>query len=160
VLFSAATLLQRLSWILPLPKIHLARSHGVLASAHPLRPFVVPSPPEWNFVPLRETALPATCTKKSRWIDWGDLLKRVFALDVLACVCGARRRVMAVIKDERVARKILEHLGLPAQAPEMGRVPDPAQSELWPSGLPFDETCQAPAPDEFDQRLAECESQE
>jgi hypothetical protein len=147
VLFSAATLLQHLSWIVPLPKIHLTRSHGVLASAHPL-------------AALRGTVAPRLELRPLAGDRCADLLKRVFALDVLACVCGARRRVMAVIKDERVARKNLEHLGLPAQAPEMGRVPDPAQSELWPTGPPFDETCQAPAPDEFDQRLAECESQE
>jgi hypothetical protein len=133
----------------------------VLAPAHPLRPFVVPSPPG--------TALPVTCQKKSRWIDWGeaseptasgcrgDLLKRVFALDVLACVCGAKRRVMAVIKDDRVARKILEHLGLPSRAPEMGRV----QSEQWSTGPPRDDLCHpAPAPEDFDQRLAECHSRE
>ena len=56
--------------------------------------------------------------KKSRWIDWADLLKRVFAIEVLVLrlamdVCGGRRRVLAVIKDEHVARKILEHFGPP-----------------------------------------------
>jgi hypothetical protein len=116
---------------------------------------VVPSPPE--------TESPLACTqKKSRWIDWADLLKRVFALDVLACVsrkgtkfqCGARRRVMAVIKDEQVARKLLDHLGLPSQVPELGRVPEAPQGELWPTGPPHDEQAQAPAPDEYDQRLA------
>ena len=30
-------------------------------------------------------------------------------------------RLVAVIQDERVARRILEHLGLPARAPPRGR---------------------------------------
>lgn len=30
-------------------------------------------------------------------------------------------RLVAVIQDERVARRILEHLGLPARAPPLGR---------------------------------------
>jgi hypothetical protein len=125
-----------------------------------------------------ETARPATCKKKSRWIDCGeaaqptasgyrgDLLRRFFAIDVWAC--GCRRRAMAVIKDERVARKILEHLGLPSPAPELGLVPGPVHSALWSTGPPRDDLCHpaqnaghgAPAPDDFDQRLAECESQE
>jgi hypothetical protein len=148
-------LLQPISWLIPLPKIHLTRHHGVLASAHPLRSRVVPSPPE--------TEPPLTCTKKkSRWVDWADLLKRGFPLDVLACVCGARRRVtmssvlgwMAVIKDAQVAHKILDHLGLPSRAPELGRVPDTAQGDLWRTGPPHDDFAQAPAHDEYDQRLA------
>jgi hypothetical protein len=85
-------------------------------------------------------------------------LSLAFALDVLACVCGGRRRVLAVIKDERVARKILEHLGLPAQAPEVARAVVP-QGDLWPTGPRSDDLCQVPAPDEFDQRLAELDEE-
>jgi hypothetical protein len=95
-----------------------------------------------------ETEPPLAGTKKkSRWIDWADLLKRV-----LAYVCGARRRVtmssvlgwMAVInKGEQVARKLLDHLGLPSIVPK-----------LWATGPPDDEHAQLPAPDEYDQRLA------
>jgi hypothetical protein len=147
IAFSPAVLLQRIRWLIPLPRIHLTRYHGILAPAHPLRSRVVPSPPE--------TEPPLTGTqKKSRWIDWADLLKRVFALDVLACVCGARRRVMAVIKDEQVARKLLDHLGLPSIVPELGRAPESPQGELWATGPPHDEFAQAPAPEDFDQRLA------
>jgi hypothetical protein len=81
-----------------------------------------------------------------------------------------RRRVLAVIKDgeasepaasgsrERVARKILEHLGLPAQAPAVARAVVP-QGDLWPTGPPSDDLFQVPAPDEFDQRLAELDEE-
>jgi hypothetical protein len=144
VVFSPLTLLQRLSWLVPLPRIHLTRYHGVFAPAHPWRSRVVPSPPP--------TEPPLACARKRRWIDWADLLKRVFALEVLACACGGRRRVLSVIKDERVARRILDHLGLPSQVPLLATAAPQPQGELWPTGPPVDELAQAPAPDEYDQR--------
>jgi hypothetical protein len=46
----------------------------------------------------------------------------VFALDVLECArCRGQMRVVAFVDDERVAAKILAHLGLPARAPPRGR---------------------------------------
>jgi hypothetical protein len=64
--------------------------------------------------------------------------------------------MLAVIQDRKVARRILEHLGLPAEPLRLGRVP---QSELWPTGPPTDDYCQAPAPDDFDQRWADHEGE-
>ncbi len=47
-----------------------------------------------------------------RW-RWAELLQRVFAVDVLLCAnCGGRMRVIAVIDDPDVVRRILAHLGL------------------------------------------------
>ena len=49
-------------------------------------------------------------------------MKRAYALDVLTCPrCAGPMRLVAVIQDERVARRILEHLGLPERAPPRGR---------------------------------------
>ena len=49
-------------------------------------------------------------------------MKRAYAVDVLTCPrCQGPMRPVAVIKDEGVARRILEHLGLPARAPPRGR---------------------------------------
>ncbi len=51
-------------------------------------------------------------------MPWADLLKKVFALDVLACPeCGGRLRLIAFIAEARVARRILDHLGLDATGP-------------------------------------------
>ncbi len=144
VVFAPITLLRRLQWLQPLPRIHLTRYHGVFAPAHPWRARVVPSEPN--------VEAPLACVRKSRWIDWADLLKRVFALEVLACVCGGQRRVLAVIKDERVTRKILAHLGLPNEAPRLEPAPSEPQGDLWPTGPPLDELAQPPAPEEYDQR--------
>jgi hypothetical protein len=45
------------------------------------------------------------------------LLKRVLLLDVLACPCGGRRRVVAFITEQKVIKAILERLDLPTTGP-------------------------------------------
>jgi len=50
-------------------------------------------------------------------------MRRVFAIDVLACDCGGRLRFLATIDDPLVVRRILCHLGLPTDTP----MPDPAR---------------------------------
>ena len=46
------------------------------------------------------------------------MLKKVFAVDVLACPeCSGRLKMIAFIADQGTARKILEHLGLDATGP-------------------------------------------
>ena len=42
---------------------------------------------------------------------------RSFEVDVLVCVCGAERAVLACITDRTAARRILQHLGLPDEPP-------------------------------------------
>jgi hypothetical protein len=59
------------------------------------------------------------------------------------------------VRDQRVAKKILEHLGLPSEPLPLGDVPAKPQGELWPTGPPHDEDRQDPAPEEWDQCLAE-----
>jgi len=45
-------------------------------------------------------------------VDWAELLRRTFDLDVFACMrCGGRRWVLAYVKGAGGLRAILEHLG-------------------------------------------------
>lgn len=45
-------------------------------------------------------------------------MQRSFGFDVLACPrCGGRLRLIALIDNPRVIRRILGHLGLPAELP-------------------------------------------
>ena len=46
-------------------------------------------------------------------VPWAELLRRVFATDVLACPCGGRRSVIAVVVDSALTRAVLAALGLP-----------------------------------------------
>ena len=59
---------------------------------------------------------------RQRRLAWAVLMKRAYAIDVLICPrCQGPMRLLSVIQDERVARRILEHLSLPARAPPRGR---------------------------------------
>jgi hypothetical protein len=61
-------------------------------------------------------------------------MRRVFALDVLACAgCGGRLRFLATIEDPPVVTKILAHLGLPTAGPVLTRARPPPQ----PDGFDF-----------------------
>jgi hypothetical protein len=77
VVFLPMAFLQRLSWLVPLPRRHLTRFHGVLAPAHLWRSLVVPRPPT-------ASSLPLLSGRSRRWIQWSDLLRRVFAIKVMA----------------------------------------------------------------------------
>ncbi|MGH9158704.1 MAG: hypothetical protein ACRD2X_01795, partial [Vicinamibacteraceae bacterium] len=53
----------------------------------------------------------------SNWL-WAQLMQRSFGFDVLQCPrCGGRFRLLALIEDGAVARRILGHLGLPTEVP-------------------------------------------
>lgn len=61
-------------------------------------------------------------------IDWATLLRRSFAVDVLACPrCHGRLRVLAVITEREPVRRILAHLGMPTDAPPVARARDPTE---------------------------------
>ena len=49
---------------------------------------------------------------------WADLLQRVFEIDALRCpYCGGKRKLIALLTDGQVVRKILAHLGGRARTP-------------------------------------------
>jgi hypothetical protein len=55
-------------------------------------------------------------------------LRRTLEVDVLACPgCAGRLRLLATIEDPAVVKKILNHLGLPAEIPKTL----PARSPPW-----------------------------
>ena len=60
--------------------------------------------------------------------SWAELLRRVFSVDVLTCpACGSRRRLIALISDPPIVRKILRHLGLTAEPPTLAPPRSPPQ---------------------------------
>jgi hypothetical protein len=60
----------------------------------------------------------------------GELLRRVFAQDVLRCTCGGRRTVAAFVADATLARSLLTSLGLPADPATFAPARAPPQAEL------------------------------
>ena len=57
-------------------------------------------------------------TDCGRGRQWAALMQRTFGFDVLACPrCGGRLRLIALIEQAEVVRRILRHLGLPDEIP-------------------------------------------
>jgi hypothetical protein len=137
VSFDPLTFIERLAALVPPPRAHQLTYHGVLAPASAWRDLVVPKralhsaahPPTAN---PRDTLgsgaspAPGAATRShSSRSTWAELLRRVFALDLLTCPhCGGPRRLIAQLTDPVVVRKILAHLGLPTEPPR----PAPARS--------------------------------
>jgi hypothetical protein len=71
--------------------------------------------------------------KKGRYLDWAQLLHRVFELDVRRCPrCGlVGMQQIAVITEAEVIRDILACLGKPTGPPQL----EPAR---WPAQGDFD----------------------
>jgi hypothetical protein len=60
-----------------------------------------------------------------------QLLRRVFAVDVLTCPdCGGARRLIAMITDGLVGRRILDHLDRPSSPPPIAPARAPPQPEF------------------------------
>lgn len=105
--------MQRLAALVPRPRLHLIRFHGVLAPNAGLRAAVVPGPAQNTSVPSDQHAHGAPAR-----MGWARLLERVFDLDLEHCPqCGAESRIIAAIEEPAVIVKILTYLGLPARAP-------------------------------------------
>ena len=69
--------------------------------------------------------------ERQRRLAWATLMRRTWDLDVLTCPrCGERMELISVIQDERVARRILDHVGLPSRAPPRGRPWRPGRQQL------------------------------
>ena len=93
-------------------------------------PLPEPVPPRIDLVgdPLELVKAPEP---RERYLDWARLWERTWGTDLLACPCGGRRRVVALVEDAKRAKDILEQLGLPSEAPVIARARAPPQQELF-----------------------------
>jgi hypothetical protein len=139
-----AEFLRRLAALVPAPYTNLVRYHGVFAgrsrwrarlplppgkdadeAAEPRSP---PEPEADNRPDPASLETPAasqtppldSSTRRRRSLPWAKLLLRVFFLDALTCPrCTTPMLVLSLISDPQVVRKILLHLGLPADLPPL-----------------------------------------
>jgi len=131
-------LLEKLTALLPKPGEHHVHFFGVLAAHAARRAQVIPPCGD------QEPGTAQLGGRTRRRLSWAQLLRRVFALELMVCpLCGGQRRVIAAIEKGAVAKAILECLGLPTEPPPRAAARGPPQGE-------FD--C-ASAPDDFDQRV-------
>jgi hypothetical protein len=135
--FHPLELLERLASLTPRPRINLVLYYGVLAAHAAWRPRL-PGPglsggvaPPSATESVRETAADEateTASAISRPVGatgrpglnrlWAQLMQRTFGFNVLQCPrCGGRLRLIAVIEEGAIVRRILGHLGLPTEVP-------------------------------------------
>jgi hypothetical protein len=122
-------LLRKLATLIPPPRKHSIRFHGVFAPNSSWRKDIVPAvataPVAGTPNPEKEPAT-AKLPLPSR-IPWAELFRRVFKADVLSCArCAGRLRVIAYLSDGESVSAILKHLKLPATGPPIApaRLPD------------------------------------
>ena len=102
--------MRRLAALVPRPRLHLIRFHGVLAPNAGLRAAIVRGPAENISEPAGEHAHGAPAR-----ISWSRLLRRVFGIDIEHCPnCGGTLKIIAAIEEPAVIVKILTHLGCDA----------------------------------------------
>ena len=132
LVMSPLEFMQRLAALVPRPRLHLIRFHGVLAPNARLRP--MPQGPPAGEGPASEAVTAAECdVEQARAlpgrISWARLLKRVFDIDMERCPnCGAGElKIIAAILERPVIERILTHLGLDPQPPPRRRVREAGQ---------------------------------
>jgi len=153
-------LLQRLCALVPRPRTHRVRFHGILAPAAKHRAGVVPEPHSDLLPEAESTGAPVehdeTTTRgvhdaaepetldardehgkttpryvKVRRLLWAQLLLRVFGIDALKCPkCQGQMRVIATIIEAKVVKKILDSLGYTSESPAVRPARGPPDVEL------------------------------
>jgi len=122
LVFTDIELLEKLVPLLPPPRVHQTRFHGILAPHARLRRDVVP-----KSIASSANADPPRKKRPS----WAALLARVFSIDVLACSrCNGPLKIIAAITDPGALRRILDHLGLPTDPPQPHPARPPPVSDL------------------------------
>jgi hypothetical protein len=125
-------LLEKLAALIPRPYVNLIVYHGVLAPNARWRGEVVgfgtrsKTPEGLAAGASRKVAGPCNRT-------WAELMRRGLEIDVLQCPnCGGRMRFVAAIMLSSAIRRLLRHLGLPADPVELApaRAP-PELDNAW-----------------------------
>ena len=116
IVMSPMEFMQRLAALVPRPRLHLIRFHGVLAPHAKLRSRVVPAPEQATTAGAGDCKHVHAHSAPVR-MSWARLLKRVYDGDIERCVCGGKLKIIAVIEEPAVIERILTHLGLCAQPP-------------------------------------------
>jgi hypothetical protein len=115
VVMSPLEFMQRLAALVPRPRLHLIRFHGVLAPHAKLRSQIIPAPAENA---PGQPADHAHAHGAPARMSWARLLKRVFDIDIEHCPnCGGALKIIAAIEEPPLIVRILAHLGLPTRAP-------------------------------------------
>jgi hypothetical protein len=122
LLFEPVELLERLAALTPRPRINLVLYYGVLGARSAWRSRLTGQNARSGQTDSESIARARSAMRPPSGrppnLLWAQLMQRSFGFDVLACPrCRGRFRLIAVIEDARVIRRILNHLGLPTEVP-------------------------------------------
>jgi hypothetical protein len=113
ILLEPLDFLARLAALVPPPRVHLTRYHGVFAPPAALRAAITPAGRGQRA--HRHASAVEQATPRHLAMSWAQRLKRVFAIDLEHCRrCGGRLTVIASIEDPALIQRILTHLQQPA----------------------------------------------
>ena len=104
VLFEPHDFIARLAALVPRPRVHLIRYHGLFAPNARRRHLIVPRP-------SRTEQSDNTAVASTAPMTWMTRLNRVFGIDIPTCPkCGGKLRVIGQVTDPNVIARILEHV--------------------------------------------------
>lgn len=127
IILSGHELLEKLAAIVPPPRSHTTRYHGILAPNSKQRAKVVPAESTGS-TPSEERRKSGSTKYR---LTWAALLARVFQIDVSLCpACGRKMRIIAFITDPASVRRYLEGEGLPTEPPPIAPARSPPQMEF------------------------------
>jgi hypothetical protein len=97
----------RLAALVPPPRAHLTRFHGVFAAHAALRAAITPA--GGAALQKRAAAAQRPAPKDIR-MNWARRLKRVFGIEIENCArCGGRLQAIASIEEPELIERILAH---------------------------------------------------
>jgi hypothetical protein len=129
-------LMARLAALLPPPRMHLTRYHGVCAPRSKLRAAVTPAARGKGSKPQADEGADEPTTPRHVAMSWARRLRRVFGVEIEACARrGGKLKLLASIEEPEVIAKILARLELTAPDQHLAELPlgaraPPAQSPL------------------------------
>ncbi len=150
-------LIDRLAALIPPPRSHRHRYHGVLAPNAPLRAAVTalartpaPEPPAVS----EPVGGEGHHRSPARYL-WAMLIARIYEVFPLVCQhCGAEMRLIGFVTDTASVTRILEHIGEPTRPPVLSPARGPPAWETFDQTPVFDPLAAAPEPAfEFDQTV-------
>lgn len=130
IVFTPMELIEKLVALIPQPRMHMVRFHGLLAPNSKLRSKVIPKPKEKNQSETNHGGAPDPHQHQRR-MSWAKLLKRTFNIDVLTCpLCSGNCKIISAIQDKKAITKILNHLHLPTKPPQPHKARAPPQQSF------------------------------
>jgi hypothetical protein len=147
VRFSPHEFLDRLADLVPPPRKHRHRYHGVFAPNHPLRPLVtalaIGNAGKSAVQATRESdgACPTGAADERRSHDtsrlaWGKLLARIAEVFPLVCpACGGDIRLISFITDPTPIRMILAHVASPSRWLVLVKTSSRSVSVVFPASM-------------------------